>query len=294
MSLWRLKCNTPTLDKSQQIYRITYEAFSQFSSSLARVDTLEELKFCLQSRLKYLFDYRFMRISSYLNQKWAHLEVAPTHCKAHFTSVPHLYPHEKQLILRQIPQVWEQGEIELNAEIIPEKEAYKVWGWHQQGKSNHMTLTLVADAHQSFIARKVPFIKLFIEILETKLLQLLLFQEIENKNQELSEALVTIQEKNSEINSIIDHQDEVIKQQTEYLAQQNKQLRRIAVLNAHQVREPLSRILGLIQISEHMEIDELKTEIFPRLHESSSELDKSLKKVITTAEKPLNPIILQP
>lgn len=282
------------MDQTQQIYRITYEAFSQFSSSLARVDTLKELTNCLQARLKYLFDYRFMRISSYLNQKWVHLEVAPTHCNVHLSTSPDLFEYEKVLINRKIPQVWDHAEVKLATEIIGDNKDCKVWGWHQEGKSSNITLSMVADSNQSLTERKVPFIKLFIEILETKLLQILLFEEIESKNRELSEALVTIQEKNSEISSIIDHQDEVIKQQTTHLEQQNKQLRKIAVLNAHQVREPLSRILGLIHISEYSCTEEIKAEIFPRLQESSSELDEALKKVIATAEQPLNHKILHP
>ncbi|AEV32592.1 hypothetical protein Oweho_1603 [Owenweeksia hongkongensis DSM 17368] len=278
------------MNQHQQIYRVTYEAFSQFSSSLARTSTLDELRECLQIKAKYLFDYKYLRISSFLGEKWIHINVSSQESTAIISDSPELYPHEVELQRKGIPRVWDLSELETYATAlqIPAKDL-KAWGWQfNNSDQSGITLTLVANASQSFLEREVPYIKLFIEILESKLMQILLFDQIASKNDELNNALVTIQERNSEIQTIIEHQDEIISRQTNDLEQQNKQLRKIAVLNAHQVREPLSRILGLMEISPYYSADALKEEILPKLVQSSDELDIALKEVILTAEKPTN------
>ncbi|WP_417591161.1 hypothetical protein [Owenweeksia hongkongensis] len=278
------------MNQHQQIYRVTYEAFSQFSSSLARTSTLDELRECLQIKAKYLFDYKYLRISSFLGEKWIHINVSSQESTAIISDSPELYPHEVELQRKGIPRVWDLSELDTYAAAlqIPAKDL-KAWGWQfNNSDQSGITLTLVANASQSFLEREVPYIKLFIEILESKLMQILLFDQIASKNDELNNALVTIQERNSEIQTIIEHQDEIISRQTNDLEQQNKQLRKIAVLNAHQVREPLSRILGLMEISSYYSADALKEEILPKLVQSSDELDIALKEVILTAEKPTN------
>ncbi|WP_417612684.1 hypothetical protein [Owenweeksia hongkongensis] len=278
------------MNQHQQIYRVTYEAFSQFSSSLARTSTLDELRECLQIKAKYLFDYKYLRISSFLGEKWIHINVSSQESAAIISDSPELYPHEVELQRKRIPRVWDLSELETYATAlqIPAKDL-KAWGWQFNNSSQSgITLTLVANASQSFLEREVPYIKLFIEILESKLMQILLFDQIASKNDELNNALVTIQERNSEIQAIIEHQDEIISRQTQDLEQQNTQLRKIAILNAHQVREPLSRILGLMKISSYYTANALKEEILPKLVQSSDELDIALKEVILTAEKPTN------
>lgn len=178
---------------------------------------------------------------------------------------------------------------DLAPQIQTERENHQAWCWHIEGSNDsHITLSLVGQANQTFTEAKVPVIKLYIEVIESKLLQILLYNQIAEQNEELSDAVDTIQEKNTEIQAIIEQQDAVIAQQTEYLEQQNTQLRKIAVLNAHQVREPLSRVLGLAKISSFYEPEELKSEILPKLQQSSEELDNALKEVILMAEKPLN------
>lgn len=282
--------NKTPVNQNEQIYRVTYEAFSQFSSSLARTSSLDELRKCLQIKAKYLFDYKYLRISSFLGEKWIHINASSQESTSTISNTSELYPHEVELQNKGIPRVWNLLDLTHFASTFqPTTVDLKAWGWQFNNSDNSgITLTLVADASQSFLEREVPYIKLFIEVLESKLMELLLFDQIETKNEELNNAVVTIQERNSEIQSIIEHQGEIISQQTQDLESQNKQLRKIAILNAHQVREPLSRILGLIEIAPHYNDIDLKEVILPKLVQSSDELDIALKEVILAAEKPSN------
>lgn len=278
------------MNQSQQIYRITYEAFSQFSSRLLKVNSLEELRICLQSRTKYLFDYKYIRISSNYNNRWIHLEFNNTESLAQASESAILLAHEEELIQKGIPKTLCLNDLpDLAPQIQENRDKHSVWCWHIEGTTNsHITLSLVGNAHQVFNETKVPVIKLYIEVIESKLLQILLYNQIAEQNEELSEAVHTIREKNTEIQAIIEQQDAVIARQTEHLEIQNSQLRKIAVLNAHQVREPLSRVLGLARISSFYDAEELKSEILPKLQQSSEELDNALKEVIIMAEKPLH------
>mgnify|MGYP000229865445 CR=1 FL=1 len=87
------------------------------------------------------------------------------------------------------------------------------------------------------------------------------------------------------ISKIVDQQKEGIDDRTKELKEKNKELAEISQLNAHTVREPLSRILGLIEISDYYSAEELKTEVLDHLKTSSEDLDKALKDVIERSAK---------
>ena len=61
----------------------------------------------------------------------------------------------------------------------------------------------------------------------------------------------------------------------------------ISALNAHNVREPLSRILGLINMLDIERSEEILNEIIPLIKISANDLDIALQNVINYATKDL-------
>lgn len=69
------------------------------------------------------------------------------------------------------------------------------------------------------------------------------------------------------------------------LEQQNTQLKEIARINSHEIRRPLSNILGLSELLSHYRDslpDDVKS-LLDLLNESSNELDDVIKKIVRTA-----------
>lgn len=272
------------------IFRVTYEAFAQFSSALTKTRDLSQVADCLESRVKYLFDYRLLRISFRYELNWIHLTLDNGLKEAEVTHTPKLYSYEKELVENKIPKIWEvKNEQEIIGELGLNPESHRsLWGWHfDTNLSREITISLVTGKHDRFSTKSVPFIKLFMEILESKLTELALFEELSASNERIKSSLQTIAEKNSEIETIIDQQEEIIQKQTEDLKKRNENLVEISVLNAHKVREPLSRIIGLINLLKVTDEKEVKGTFLPMIEKSSEELDEALKEVIDMAVKNL-------
>lgn len=69
------------------------------------------------------------------------------------------------------------------------------------------------------------------------------------------------------------------------LQQQNEQLKEIARINSHEIRRPLSNILGLSELLSHYRdsLPEDVNSLLDLLNESSHELDGVIKKIVRTA-----------
>jgi CheY-like chemotaxis protein len=84
------------------------------------------------------------------------------------------------------------------------------------------------------------------------------------------------------------------KRQTQALAHQNKQLIEIAWMQSHEVRGPLARLMGLIDLLEGGQCDEkVLQELLKHLLASAHELDAVIKKIVRKTESiegPNNPV----
>ena len=266
-----------------QVMRVTYEAFSKFSNNLSRCRTFEEIATCFKINLKYLFNCYFFRVSFNRNDQFIHLMVSATDTNIKVQAVPDYFLVENVLLEKQFPVYWtEPKEFGLPAVYtLPETEEPKLWGWVFNNKlDRQVTVTVLSGKSRSFTSKEVVILKMVTEALETKLLEICLFQDLE-------EALHIIQDKNKTINTIMEQQQDIIQLRTQEIAAKNAKLLEISVLNAHQVREPLSRVLGLISILDYYEAEQLKNEILPMLKQSSADLDNALQEVITKATEDL-------
>lgn len=262
-----------------QVLRITYEAFSKFSNSLIRCRTFDEIATCFKINLKYLFNCYFFRVSFSRNNQFIHLMVTASKTNIMVQSEADYFYVENELLKKRIPVYWSEPTLFNLPEnlSLPDSEEPKLWGWlFNNNTDRHMTVSVLSGKSRNFTPKDVVILKMVTEALETKLLEICLFQELE-------EAFNIIKDKNKIINSIIEQQKDVINLRTQEIADKNEKLLEISVLNAHQVREPLSRILGLISIFDYYETEQLKGEIIPMLKESSNDLDQALQEVINKA-----------
>ncbi|MDB5191082.1 MAG: histidine kinase [Segetibacter sp.] len=257
-----------------QVLRITYESFSNFSNNLNRCRSFEEIRECFTVNLKYLFNYHVFRATYHRNNAYVNVVSTTNGTELNISDKAHHLGYEEILLKECRPMQWQQpDELELPACFnLPKDEEGVLWGWNFISSERHITVSVLSGNSKSFTAKDINFLKLVADNLETKLLELCLIKELD--------------EKNALISKINEEQKETIKQRTSEIENKNKVLLEISVLNAHSVREPLSRILGLINL---MTIDPaLATfaEMLPRLQQSSKDLDVALQNVIkrTTAD----------
>ena len=123
--------------------------------------------------------------------------------------------------------------------------------------------------------------------------QLLLKEELQEKNEELTaseEELRASQEKllasQEELTQINENLNDLVKERTLTIIDQNKKFVHHAFINAHKVRSPLARIQGLVNLLsyETHQLNEEAQEIQRLLKESSNELDDILYEVRTNLD----------
>ncbi|MDW8347301.1 MAG: tetratricopeptide repeat protein [Bacteroidia bacterium] len=90
--------------------------------------------------------------------------------------------------------------------------------------------------------------------------------EIELKNAILERQKQVIQEMNNSL-------EQMVLDRTQKLEQRNQQLSEYAYYNAHVLRAPIARILGLFEVYQHSRTLQEKEEVFKHLHKTIQELD---------------------
>lgn len=93
------------------------------------------------------------------------------------------------------------------------------------------------------------------------------------------------------IRQLADRQEEIIASRTQQLAESNRELaatnRKLLELiqyNAHNVREPLSRIMGIMSVVDVVTADELENEVWPGMVKAVNDLDNNIQNIIHKAE----------
>lgn len=267
-------------------YRITYEAFSKFSAKLSKANSTEELVTVVQSNLKYLFNFNFFRILIKKENTAQAINVFFNSTQPVKIIKSELLDYEERLLFKNIPiHLFTDGK---NAEAtIGKKISGDLWGWYFKYDEIQLCVSLISDKEKPFITRDIEILNLLIDNFITKYQQIQLKEKLNHQNKNLLGALNVIKSQKVQITKIVDQQKQVIEERTLELKLKNKELAEISRLNAHTVREPLSRILGLIEIADLYSLEELKTEILEKLKYSATDLDKALQDVI---EKSTNAI----
>ncbi len=90
---------------------------------------------------------------------------------------------------------------------------------------------------------------------------------------------------NATITQLVSEQELVIEARTKALTQANKKLVDLIQFNVHNLREPITRIMGLLLLKKDVEKEEFYETIIPMMEQSVTDLDNTLKEAITTSEQ---------
>ncbi len=200
-----------------------------------------------------------------------------------------LLPYENDLLEKGIPlktskipsELFPDGS-ELSEFLNPE-----LWGWSFHKNERDFVVSLITDETKPFASKDVEILKLVTDCLEAKFQEIFLKNQLAQKNESLSSAYSTIKKQNDQIHAIVENQKEIIRERTREIVEKNEKLLHILALNAHNVREPLSRIQGIAQLFEFMDDKSCREELIPKLNTSVHEMDEVLKEVIETASREL-------
>ncbi|GHN02249.1 hypothetical protein WSM22_37380 [Cytophagales bacterium WSM2-2] len=112
-------------------------------------------------------------------------------------------------------------------------------------------------------------------------------KEMQNKNEELRASEEELLASSEELKQINENLNSLVEDRTQVIINQNEKLMHHAFVNAHRVRSPLARILGLVNLVKHdIELNEKGKEVFMHLKLSANELDDILREVRISLDEP--------
>ncbi|TVZ28041.1 hypothetical protein JM83_3128 [Gillisia sp. Hel_I_86] len=274
---------------SAQLYRITYEAYSKFANKISRCQTLKEVGEVSKTHLKYLLNYHIIRLSIEQGDKYLFFSITKSGVDYDFEEKSEMLGHEKDLLEKEIPIYTNNVPMEwlkrnMDTSLLEKPE---MWAWLFNNNGRKVTVTLISDKNKAFTVADLEILKLAVDCFEAKFHEIYLAKMLYAKNKSLLEALETIRSKNSEIQNIVNNQKQIIEQRTSEIVEKNKKLLHISVLNAHNIREPLSRIQGLIGLFPHFTNEEIRQDLIPKIETSAEEMDRELQAAIKMATQEL-------
>lgn len=104
--------------------------------------------------------------------------------------------------------------------------------------------------------------------------------------QSLNEELTASNEGVKKLNENLEH---MVRDRTEQINNQLNRLRKYAYMNSHELRAPLSRILGLLELMKHESDANQMKELVTYLNQSSEELDSVIREMNQLLDKEINP-----
>lgn len=111
-------------------------------------------------------------------------------------------------------------------------------------------------------------------------------QELQAVKEVLSRQAGELQAANEEIRSINNSLEFMVQERTVTLEERNRQLADFAFLNAHKMRGPLARILGLVDVLKYTNSREQEKEYLGHIVQSAKELDQVIKTAASTLVTP--------
>lgn len=129
------------------------------------------------------------------------------------------------------------------------------------------------------------YYKALIENKKTKADLLAMNLQIQKQKEELWEQAINLANANDEIRSMNINLERLVEEKTLRILQQSERLIKYAFQNAHNVRGPLARLMGLVGILRIKEIDSAEVPfILNEIEKASAELDAVIKEINTSLE----------
>lgn len=102
--------------------------------------------------------------------------------------------------------------------------------------------------------------------------------EIARKNDEIASQNLELKQQSEEIASINERLEEIVKERTRKVVEQNDQLMKYTFINSHKLRAPICRILGLLALIQMVDGEE-RVYIIEQLEKASAELDEISREI---------------
>ena len=109
-------------------------------------------------------------------------------------------------------------------------------------------------------------------------------EEIENKNEELNTQNEEISKINDELTQLNENLEVRIKERTRDLEKRNEQLTEYAFINAHLLRAPVARVIGLLNLLDKTKIKAKRMEIAEHMKKAGKDLEEVVSHITETLE----------
>lgn len=257
-------------------YKILFDAMATFSLSVYNVEKMEDLPDILSRQLKYLFNFQSFHYYFIENENYQSILLQEGQLSFKEGNVRDLKEEELQVYQMDVPILknWELGE------NIVEKRSWKFLG----GANSCTLISLTSVSPQLFTNKYIPILKIVNEVIRSKIKNIKLLSLLTSNNITLEQMTQKLQIQNSKIEDLIKHQEKIIDIRTIDLKNSNDKLSSLIQFNAHQIREPLTRILSLMEIKNEIGEQEFISDFLPMIETSVQDLDKSIHDIINTSE----------
>jgi signal transduction histidine kinase len=113
--------------------------------------------------------------------------------------------------------------------------------------------------------------------------------DLQDANNELLSLNEELKSSNESIKELNENLELMVKERTDKINGQLNQLSKYAHMNSHELRAPLARMLGLMQLIKHQSVAaDQKPELIDMLYHSSNELDTIVKEMNRLLEREIN------
>jgi hypothetical protein len=268
------------------IQPVLHNSLSRFSTELNKANSLTDIQIILQNNVKNLFSCFVCRITYFEQNNFVCYTVTNETSTVVTGEKQLLWDVEKLLFCEGLPLRLNVAEHEAILSRIPcESEIDKLWGW----KLNYcddagILLTILTDEKRPFSRKHIPLIKMIGEMLFTKMRLIHLLQTTQKP--EVTPVLTNKQLEESQVvlNELVNMQEKIIDERSQELTLFNKQLTDISQFDFHYIREPLTRIIGLMQLKPLISDEEFFRSCWPMLVASVQDLESRLKEIIIKSE----------
>lgn len=274
-----------TTDPHMQ-YRVIYDNLSGFSVELNKANSLNDVQLILQNNIHRLFNCCTCRITYFQQNNFVCYTITSETPAVVTGTHQLLWDIEKLLLYEGLPLRLNAVEHSSILQHLPVKTPVdKLWGWKLNYSDDAGILfTVLTEENNPFSRKHIPLVKMVSEMLFTKIRLLLLLQTMQKNEAEFwksaqEEAIDT--NENEQENT----QDSKFEERRQELKRLNRQLVDIIQFNSHTIREPLTRIMGLMQLKSLVSEDEFFNSCWPMMVASVHDLDKRLRELIQKTEK---------
>ncbi|MGF7081476.1 sensor histidine kinase [Mucilaginibacter sp. UYCu711] len=263
-------------DQVQNIQRLRYEAFSKFATAINHCNDFNAVGILLAGQIKFIIDTFLFRVYFKFDQTHLTFTISRGSCSLHFGSDDRIVPFDQDALIRQLPLFFGRQDIEqhslLSKTLFYNSKINSLIVLPVKNIGYDISLTNAVPSDNAMAKSDLKFLKLISDLLGNKLYQLSLVEKVANKNLQL-------EQKNIEINDLNLTLEDRVNLRTSELKQANLELQSLFYSATHDFRTPVTNILGLVNLGELCTEDQDILLLFDGCRQAVSNLDKTLRKL---------------